>query len=78
MKRDALAEIKKSDKQDLTKTVAKVRKEIAALELDRVSGKIVDFKSIGKKRRDLAQILTVLRQKELVEQLEKGEEQNAG
>lgn len=78
MKKNALTDIKKSELKDLMKMAVTVRKEIALLELDKVAGKITDFKSIAKKRADLAQLLTVLRQKELLEQLTKKEVQDAG
>ena len=70
MKRNQLNETKQLDKTALLELVKKTRIEIADLVLDKNMSKLKDLKSISKKRKDLAQMLTVLRQKELLEVLE--------
>ncbi|EKD91516.1 MAG: hypothetical protein ACD_30C00002G0013 [uncultured bacterium] len=70
MKRNQLNETKQLDKTALLELVKKTRNEIADLVLDKNMSKLKDLKSISKKRKDLAQMLTVLRQKELLEVLE--------
>lgn len=70
MKKQELADIKKGDKKFLTDQVGKIKQEIADLVMDKNMNKLKDLKSIFKKRQNLAQILTVLKQRELVERLE--------
>jgi ribosomal protein L29 len=71
MKRNDLAEVKKTD-IDILKTRAKKTKgEIADLVLDKNMDKMSNLRAIKNKRRDLAQIMTVLRQKQLLKELEK-------
>lgn len=74
MKRNDLAEIKKIDASEIKDKVKKFRKEVAGLVLDKNTGKLANLKNIKSKRRDIAQMLTVLRQKELLEKFEKPEE----
>ena len=50
--------------------VRTLKGEIAELILDKNMNKLKDIKSIGKKKRDIAQILTVVRQKQMLEELE--------
>ncbi len=76
MKRNDLAEIKKADAKTLNERVIKLYKEIRTLSLDKNMGKLKDKKEIKNKRHDLAQILTVKRQKDLLETLETKEVKN--
>lgn len=71
MKKNDLAEIKKIDMKSLKERAKKVRSEILSLTLDKNMGKLTNLKVIVFKRRDLAQMETVLRQKQLLEELEK-------
>jgi large subunit ribosomal protein L16 len=64
------ADIKKMDVKDLSQRVTAIRKELQTLTLDKNIGKLTDRKVITKKRRDLAQILTVLSQKQMLKNLE--------
>lgn len=73
MKKNDLAEVKKADNKILDERVAKIYKSLASLVLDKNMGKLTNKKEIKSKRRDLAQILTVQRQKELLSNLEKNE-----
>ncbi len=70
MKKNQLNETKQLDKVLLLELVKKTRIEISDLVLDKNMSKLKDLKSIDKKKKDLAQILTILRQKELIEELE--------
>lgn len=73
MKKNDLAEIKKMDTAALTGKAGKLREEIAGLVIDKNMKKLTNLKVVTGKRRELARTLTVLRQKELLEGLEKGE-----
>ncbi len=70
MKKNDLAEMKKADKKTLDESVAKIYKSLASLVLDKNMEKLTNKKEIKNKRRDLAQILTIKRQKELLTGLE--------
>ena len=71
MKKNDFKEIKGLDIKELTEKVKVIKKEIADLILDKNMKKLKDLKSISKKRKNLAQILTVMKQKELLLDLEK-------
>ncbi len=66
MKKNDLAEIKKADDKLIKEKVAKLYKEINSFVLDKNMGKMTNKKEIKNRRKDLAQILTVKRQKELL------------
>ena len=70
MKKNELTQIKGLDNKELKEKAKSLKKEMADLTLDKNMKKLKDLKTIGKKRKDLAQILTVLRQKELLTILE--------
>lgn len=66
MKKNDLAEIKKADIKTINESIAKIYKSLASLVLDKNMEKLKNKKEIKNKRRDLAQILTVKKQKELL------------
>jgi len=70
MKKTEMTEIKKLDIKELRERAKRLEKEIADLTLDKNMKKMKDTKMIHKKKKDLAQVFTVLRQKELLEKLE--------
>ena len=70
MKRNELIEIKKLTVADLMKKATGLKKEIADLVLNKNMRKSTDLKSISKKRKDLAQILTFATQKQLLGEIE--------
>ncbi|MBI2595910.1 50S ribosomal protein L29 [Candidatus Daviesbacteria bacterium] len=70
MRKNDFVQIKGLDKQVISGKVKELRQEISALIMDKNMNKLKDLKSIYKKRKDLAQLLTVRRQKQLLEQLE--------
>lgn len=70
MKKNDLIKIKGLDLKELRGKIKTLKMEIANLVLDKNMKKMKDLKAIFKKRKDLAQILTVIRQKQLLLQLE--------
>lgn len=73
MKRQEFVIIKGLDTKELKEKVKSFKKEIADLNFDKNRKILKDLKSIDKKRKELAQVLTVLNQKKLLAKLEKGE-----
>lgn len=67
MKKNNLVEIKKMDLILLQERVKKLEKELVDLSLDKIKGG--NIREAKNKRRDLAQMLTILKQKELLKQL---------
>lgn len=70
MKKQALAEIKNIDIQALKGRMQHSNEEMQKLVLDKSINKLTDVKTLRRKRKDIAQIATILRQKELLKQLE--------
>lgn len=70
MKRQQLTQIKGLDLKELKEKAKALRAEIADAVMDKNMKKLKDLKTIFKKRKDLAQVLTVLRQKQMLEELE--------
>lgn len=70
MKRNDFGQIKEMDIKTLMVKAAAIKAEIPDLILDKNMNKLKDLKKISKKRKDLAQILTVLKQKELLGEIE--------
>jgi ribosomal protein L29 len=74
VKKQDFTDVKALDIKALKEKAKKLRDEIGDLHLDKNMSKLADSKSIWKKRKDLAQVLTVLKQKELLAMFEhKGE-----
>lgn len=71
MKRNDLVEIKSLDTKALQLRVSDLKKEIDDLIIDKNMNKLNDLKAISKKRRDVAQISTIINQKLALEKLEK-------
>ncbi len=72
MKKDQFSSLKGMDQLGLAKKVKELKLEIADLAIDKNTKKLKDLKQISKKKKEVAQIMTVIRQKQLLEQLEKG------
>ena len=70
MKKNEFAQIKGLDIKELKVKVKTFKEEIANLVVDKNRNRLKDLKTISKKRKDLAQVLTVLKQKQLLEELE--------
>lgn len=76
MKRGELTQIKGLDLKDLRLKAKSIKDEIANLIMDKNMKKLKDLKIIFKKRKDLAKVLTIIRQKELLAELESKEEKS--
>lgn len=72
MKKNLLSEIKQLPIGEIKQRVTKARLALADLVLDKNMGKLKDLKLLYKKRKDIAQMLTTLRQKQLLGELESG------
>lgn len=70
MKRNNLNEVKDLDIKALFERAKALKIEISETIMDKNMDKHKDLKTVSKKRKDLAQVLTILRQKELVQELE--------
>ncbi|KKR80240.1 MAG: 50S ribosomal protein L29 [Candidatus Daviesbacteria bacterium GW2011_GWA1_41_61] len=70
MKKNNLAEIKKMEVPAIRERVKKIQREVAVLVMDKNTNKLTNLKIIKNKRRDLAQMMTVIRQKNLLAQME--------
>ncbi len=70
MKRNELTQIKGLDLKELREKVKLIKKEIADITLDKNMKKLKDLKAVSKRRKDLAQVLTVLQQKTILAELE--------
>lgn len=74
MKKAELTEVKNLNKDELIKKVTTLKGQLNDLVMDKNMNKLKDVKSVFKTRKELAVVLTVLRQKQLLEQLESSEE----
>lgn len=70
MKKSELTQIKGLDLKELNLKVKSIKDEIAKFVMDKSMKKLKDIKMISKKRKDLAKILTIARQKQMLVQLE--------
>lgn len=70
MKKNDLIEIKKIDIKSLKDKIKKARSEVSDLYMDKNTGKLTNLRVLKNKRRDLAQLLTVLNQKVALQKLE--------
>lgn len=71
MKKNDLAEVKKLDIKTINERAKKIKEELFGLVIDKNMNKMTNLKVIKSKRKDRAQLLTVLKQKQLVAVLEK-------
>ena len=69
MKRNDLQEIKGLSIKAITEKIKATKQEIATLILDKNMSKLKDLKSISKKRKNVAQMMTVVRQKQILDEL---------
>lgn len=70
MKKSEFAQVKGLDVKELKNRIKNLRQEITNLVLDKNTNKLKDVKMISKKKKELAQVLTVIGQKELLGELE--------
>ena len=70
MKRAEFNQLKNLDSEKLFLQVKSLKQDLSKLMIDKNSQKLKDKREFFKKRKDLAKVLTVLRQKELLNELE--------
>jgi ribosomal protein L29 len=70
MKRNDFNEIKRLDTKALLEKVRVLRGELTDLFIDKNMNKLTDMKAVSKKKKEIAQILTVVKQKQLLEEFE--------
>lgn len=70
MKKQDFVQIKGLDLKELKVRAGTLKDEIANLILDKNMKKLKDLKKVSKKKKELSQVLTVINQKELLEELE--------
>ena len=63
-----IKELREKGKNELIKLLKEARAELVKLRLERKIGSLVDGSAIGKKRKEIVKILTVLREKEILEE----------
>lgn len=66
--------LREKEKKELRKILGETRAEIARLLGERASGSKKDLSSSRKKRREVARILTVLQEKEILKQVAESKE----
>lgn len=74
MKQNNLLEYKDLDVKSLSERVALTKKEMQDLLLDKNMNNLKDLKSLDKKRKEIAKMLTIRNQKNLIAKLEGKEE----
>ncbi|MDO8570075.1 MAG: 50S ribosomal protein L29 [Candidatus Daviesbacteria bacterium] len=70
MKKTEILEIKKMEQKPLLVKIKDAQKNILGLILDKSTGKATNLKVVKNKRKDLAQMMTILRQKQMLFELE--------
>lgn len=70
MKKNELNQLKNLNLKELMEKAGQVKKELADLLIDKNMRKLKDIKSFNKKRKESAQILTVIEQKMSLAKLE--------
>lgn len=74
MKKNDLNQAKGLSIQELLTKIKLLRKEIEDAILDKNMKKLKDLKTVFKKKKDLARMLTIVKQRELLEALETKEQ----
>lgn len=57
-----ITELRKKDKKELEKTVAELQKKLSDLRFSFASGKLKNMKEISNSKKEIARILTILRE----------------
>lgn len=70
MKKSNLQEIKVLEVVALSERIKKAKAELSDLVLEKNMKKLKDLRAVFKKRKDIAQMLTIMRQKKLLKELE--------
>lgn len=75
MKRKEFTDLKNKTIEDLTKFVREKREDSLKKKMEGVSGKDKNLKSYRNLRREIAQVLTLIKEKQIIEKLKKKGEQ---
>lgn len=67
MKKKEISQLHTKTSPELNILIKKMEEELVKMKIDLGSGRLKDVRSVLKKRRDLARVKTVFRQKELSE-----------
>lgn len=70
MKKNDFVQIKGLDLKELKGKAMAIKAELANLVMEKNINKLKDLKMLSKKRKDLAKVLTIMRQKQLLTELE--------
>ncbi len=70
MKRQDFTEIKQLEVKAILAKVLAAKTELTDLVVDKSQSKLKDVKILAKRKKDIAQMLTIIRQKQLLEELE--------
>lgn len=76
MKAKDKKELHKKSIQELRKMVSEAKDALAKLKLEKVQNKLKNTSQLSVKRREIAQILTIMRIKELQKEMEANEKTN--
>ncbi|MBU1031354.1 50S ribosomal protein L29 [Patescibacteria group bacterium] len=78
MKKKEFIQIKGLDLKELKDKVKALKAELVNLVMDKNMKKLKDLKMISKKKKEIAQILTLMKQKEILQELESKVEEKEG
>ena len=76
MKKNDLTDMKALDVKSLKGRAKNLKDELSQMVLDKNMNSLKDTKSISKKRKDLAQIMTIIKQKEYLALFENNDNKN--
>lgn len=66
MKKEELKQLKEKNLKDLEEELKKLEKELFQLKMDKITGKLKNLKSIFFKRKTLAILKTMIKEKEII------------
>jgi len=66
MKKNTVKDIQGKKKEELIKMVSDAKNELLTLRLDNATKKLKNTRAIFHKRKDIARVLTIMRQKEFI------------
>lgn len=75
MKKKDLQQLRSKEREELAKMALDMRQEIISSRADLAAGKKINSKKVKNLRHDLAQILTLLREKEILRKMESEEDE---
>ena len=69
MKKQQLKDLRSKSLKDLTASLSALKKEVANMKINHQLGKLKNVRSISGKKRDIAQTLTLINQKLVIEKV---------